>query len=206
MNKSLLLGCVLIASSLSSQAALILIIDVTDPTAATFTPGPDLPSAASSGWNYTSGFTLLEFFTSAPASPIARDGSGDLTTPNVSPDFSPRGFASASLQSPSGFNIYNYGNRGTVDITTSAPAFSGSMTFDFTPYLASLTFNALGVERGIQGGDFGAIGPVFGNYVIVSSAIPEPSTYIAIAGMFGLAGFIGLRRWKAGKTQLPKVG
>lgn len=187
----------LLLTSTQLPAALVLQIDVTDPSAVVFSAVNNGASAASSGYTSFRGINIISFLTGTPST-----GSGTASSSSLTLDGAPLDdvYYGNFVFSGTNVNVADSGGSSSITIGAGEVPFSGSMTFDFSSIAGFLpTAGALG---DIQGGDSSPIGPVFGQWQAVSvAAIPEPSTYLAIISGVGLAGFIGYRSRKASKAQ-----
>jgi len=176
-----------------AEAQELIVIDITDPAAVTFTTTGAAPSANGGNVPGIDGIDFLQFFTAE----IAGYRSGDLSPSNLAPSQdSSEPYHSWNTDSYSGSNIdlNFYSDQGSSQhFNTTSPAFSGSATVDFTGFTAYLPTN--GATGQISDGNSGdASGPsrpltILGTWKAVS-AVPEPSVSLLV----GLGGVVLLAR------------
>ncbi|GHC07977.1 PEP-CTERM sorting domain-containing protein [Cerasicoccus arenae] len=178
-------------------AALILEIDVSDPSAVVFTAVPNVASANSSGYSAEEGINLIDFFTSAVGVvngnsllPSALSLDGVVMDSFLYGDF---------VFSGDNLNIYAADSSDPISIVAGEIPFSGSVTFNLSGVAGLLPLS--GATGNIQGGDSTPVGSVFGQWQAVGVAvIPEPSTYLMIISAVGLTGFVFYRRRRSTKS------
>lgn len=106
----------------------------------------------------------------------------------------------AAFDNPSmaDFNFYRTGDNTAMSFVTGSLALSGSMTLpaDQGTIQGDFTWSRLrpaGTVGNIYLGWGDNMGPLIGEYQVINSAIPEPSSFAAIAGL-GVLGVAALRR------------
>lgn len=184
-----LLTCLLLP--FASPAAVILVIDISDPSQVTFTAtDANAQNEDDESW-LQEGVSLIGFFQASIADSSLYYFE---TPPNL---WSPgENFAYSTLTSINFFDPFSdtyldlsiFGSGfSTQDFSTSAPALTGSSTADLSDWLPFLP--APGTTGNIYSGDgLSFEGPVIGQY----SVIPEPSA----AGLLACGGFLSLVRAK----------
>lgn len=183
---SSLLACFLLP--LSMPAAVILIIDISDPSHVTFTStNANAQNDDEDSW-LQEGISLIGFFQASVEELYFFDTPSGLQSPGGSFAYSTltgiNFFDPLSPDTYQDLSIFGSGFS-TQDFTTSARALSGSSTADLTDLQASLP--AVGSTGDIYSGDgisFG--GPVIGQYTVV----PEP----AAIGLLACGGMLTLLR------------
>jgi hypothetical protein len=183
---TLLLFAVLLAGA-GVACAQVLIIDVSNPSAVTFTGTGTFASANFNGGTTAafpvrvSGFftsSLTNFDVLATSTTLATTGSNHTLG---------RAFLRVGAGGPTTLLFRQDGNS-QENFSTSNAAFTGTGTFDLSAYSTSLP------GAGATGSIYAADGTtVIGTYLVTTSAIPEPSTYALIFGLAGLAWAIGRR-------------
>lgn len=167
------LAAVLGLGMLSTACAQVLLtVDISDPSAVTFTATGLAPSANDNTVSGTIGFTLLGFLTSADDL-LSTSGLGDLEAPGMTSAYD--AFAALDYAGgvfDPGVDINLWGGSGVQNFSTGAPAFTGTFTIDLTA-IASLLPSA-GHSGTIQVGDGSETGAVIGQYQVV----PEPSAVL----------------------------
>lgn len=182
-----------------SHAAIVLNVDLNTLNQVTISATPGLSSATLSG-DDDIGVYLHNFYPVAGSFLIATLVSGNLTNFENPSDGTPSLFRGGA-GSDTGLNVFSWSSDAAVSFTTGSLAFVGSATWTlsnamYTDMLAGPTGGDLyfpADEIAVLGG-----ATVIGQWSKSASVIPEPSTYIAIAGMFGLGAFIVIRRRKQG--------
>lgn len=181
----------------SSGAAVLLIVDVSDPAAISITATGAAPSANDQGndntWTFD-GVDLLEFFTAdaggdaggslGSASSLKPTGSVNIYNEWLADFFSTDGgdFLDLNL-------YYNDFVPDPQNFDTTQPAFSGSATLDLTDLVALLP--APGTSGLILAGYSDFAGPVIGEWTVVPEV--SPGMQAAVFGL-GAAGLLLLRR------------
>lgn len=183
------LRCIcLFICSIAAAPGQVILVNIADPAAVTFTGTGTFASA-----NYNGGTTaalpvrLQNFFSSAPGN---LDVTATLTTLMTTGANHTLGLA---LLRPgaSGATTLDFRQAGfsQENFSTSSAAFSGTGTFNFSTYGAYLP------AAGTTGNIFAADGAtVIGTYSVVSSAVPEPSAYAALCGLVTLGLSVYRRR------------
>ncbi len=185
--------------STASFAAILLEIDISDPSAVTFTATSNNASSDSSLNASSNGFTIEGFFLSNPTV--------DYIDGNVTGTLSPvtgttQTYAIAGtfdyLSGTETFgpgndlNVTANGNAGSNSqvFSTSSTAFTGTAVMDLSSYVANLPL--AGASGSIYPGY--SLGPaVIGEW----SVVPEPSTYALGAGMLALCALALRQRLRA---------
>lgn len=164
---------------------MVLTVDVSNPAAVVLTAtGANASTSVSS--DVFNGFTLSGFFTANASGAWAGSAlSAGLTGGNASVQYT---LAQVDSDSVLGLFVASDSNE-SMAFSSSATAFSGSAVFDLSS--ASLLLPAGGTSGSLVVWDpaFNAVG--IGTWQI--TPVPEPSSYVAIAG-FGLVGFSAYRR------------
>jgi hypothetical protein len=162
-----------------ANAEILLTIDISNPANVTFSATNGHPDA-DFDLDASIGFTLLGFLTNDEATSF--DSTGTLSASGmIEPYLSlfTLDYAGGLYEPGRDLNLYANADAGTQNFLTTAPAFSGSITFDLSE-IASL-FPSVGTTGTIQAGDGSTVGPVIGSYEVV----PEPAACILVgaAGM-----------------------
>jgi hypothetical protein len=196
-----------------SSAQVVLTIDWSNPSAVKFTATGNNSAINYPGgttWSFVEGVALLGFFTT-PVNVQDLDGGVATTTSNLT-DGANNATATSTFDRLSSWNDLNPsfypnngngsdltlwndpGNTGMTFFTTSS-AFYGEAIFDLSGYpgFTSL-FPALNATGNV--GIWNANGTLGTWQVVGAAAIPEPSTYAALAGL-GALGLAMLRRRRA---------
>lgn len=192
-----------------SNAQVVMTIDWSDLSAVKFTAtgnssAIDYPDETN--WAFVEGVALLSFFTSsvnvqdidggAAISSTLTDSANNPTATSVFDRLSSWNDSDPNLYPNlgNGFDLTLWNDPGSIDMnfTTGSAAFNGEAIFDLSGY-SSFTnlfpaLNATG-NVGIWNGN-GTLGTW---QVVGVAAVPEPSTYAALAGLVVL-GFVALRR------------
>ncbi len=182
-----------ISLSKRSEAAVVLQIDVSDPSAVVIKATPGLSLTTSNLRRALDGITIENFFTSAVNYPASSNSSGDLIdTLGIVNQGGFSGFGTFEYSNNDGafgsandLSVFRNGGDGTPDqiFTTGTRAFTGSETFDFSSTASAIP--ASGTTGDVITGYFNSgtpdHGEVIGQWVVV---IPEPSS--ALLGALGL--------------------
>jgi hypothetical protein len=160
-------------------------VDDSIPSAVTFTATRAFASANDSTISSSDGVDLLTFFASDVGSGPFGLGTGDLA-PSVSGlMYNTWSGDKHSSSSYLDLNLYQTRGSATQVFTTSAPAFAGSFTADFSS--VSFALPSPGSTGNIMTGWAGHPGVVIGTYMVV----PEPShvgaTMAAGLALFGIS-------------------
>jgi len=175
--------CVLSAMAVfcaASQAATVLLVDVTDPSAVKFTATSANADADSNDVPQAAGIDLLRFFTGAVSTSVLYMSSSSLT---------PRGgvaYSNAEYDDYSGsavdLNLISSSLTSVQDFSTTAPAFTGEAYLDLSAFAAFLP--TVGTSGNIL---VGANMETYGTQIGQWQAVPEPQTYALVAvGLVGL--------------------
>jgi hypothetical protein len=185
----LLLAGLLTAASASAQV--LLTVDVRNPAAVVISATGAFPNAENSAYTVWEGVMLKSFFTvgspfsTLPAEPYTLRAAG-ATTPYSS-------FFSDNYSGPSiDLGIFG-GVASTTEMqlfSTSAPAFTGAMTGDFSGRPLPAAGYIGNILIGYYNSGAATPGPFIGTYQV----IPEPAHYGLIAGLAGLVSLLWLRR------------
>lgn len=174
-----------------SSAQVVLEIDWSNLSAVKFTAtvNPSM-NAYTGGYKYNDGIALLNFF---PSDVVTQD-IGSLVSSNLYDSSNSTAFFDILSSwndgvpntSP-GRDLTLWSNPGTttLDFSTSSPAFNGVAIFDLSAY-SSFTnlFPALNATGDVVVWNGTA---TLGTWQVVGAAVPEPSTYAALAGLGALA-------------------
>jgi len=214
MKFSLRLLCVLTLASLfagKSFAQVVMTVDWSNRSAVKFTAtGANSAINYSNAWTFVEGVALLNFFT-APVN--VQDLDNGTTGASTLTDSANNAGATSTFNRLSSWNdanpnLYPNGGNGSdltlwndpgstkMTFTTAGAAFYGEAVFDLSNYAGFTSlFPALGATGnvGIWNGN-GTLGTW--EVVGAQSAVPEPSTYAALAGIGALV-LVVLRRRRA---------
>lgn len=173
----------------ASPAAVILVIDVSDPSQVTFTAtNANAENNDDESW-LQEGISLIGFFQSSVADPSLYDFDAPSNLWSPGGNFAYTTLVSINFTDPFSLTYLDLSIFGsgfsTQDFSTSAPALTGSATADLSAWLAFLP--AAGTTGDINSGDGVSFeGPVIGQYAVV----PEPST----TGLLVCSGLLCLAR------------
>lgn len=171
----------------TSQAAVVLIVDITDPSAVTITATTNFSAINDSTSQDGNGIVLKGLFSSGSGS--GSFTSGDLAAPGgVAYNFSANGFNSTVTDLD--LNLFSQDKSNTQSFVDSAAAFTGSLTIN----LDSEDLSGVGSSGDVLVGDGepgGGSGLVIGTYQI----IPEPSMVSLL--IMGLGTLCIVRRRRA---------
>ena len=191
------LGSLLALSVLASSglpAAVVLTVDISDPTNVTLSATGNSPLLDNSSFTTYDGITLLSFFRSA------QSGSVNATSSTLTPNGTSQAYTSvfADNMSTSGgdrvdLNLYADGGTEAQNMSTLVSAFTGSAVVDMSGFSGALPVNgSIGtIHLSFYDSGVGTPGPAIGDYQV----IPEPSTWAWFAGLATLA-LVGWRRRK----------
>lgn len=177
----------------SALAAVVLTIDISNPSAVVFTTvGNNSQSAGDLFVNYNGGISLLGFFTANESIPsnLPVTLTGNWTALGTSAAFTEMVtfvYGDPAVVSGIDLSIYNVDANGDDDqnfLTTAAP-FTGSAIADLSAFT---NLPALGTTGNVNMGFMSSQGGVLGQWQIV----PEPS--VALAAAIGMMGFLRRRR------------
>lgn len=185
---SSLAGLFLLAAP--AQAFTVLVIDISNPAAVTFTSTGSVSLVDSSLNMSLGGFSIQNFFATA----VWAD---EIATGNLHPTGSPyvySGLGTFDYEGGTGFfgssndlSIYSNGGASTTELSqvfsTDSSAFNGVMTVNFSEFASSLPAagTAGNVRAGYLIGELGHTG-IVGEYIVV----PEPSA-VLLGGLGALA-------------------
>jgi len=165
------LAVVAMAFTARSMGDVLLEINDSNPNAVTITATGNFSSINATGISDGHGVDLLEFFTSvAPRGGF--DYSGSLA-PNSVPESYDTLYVNDDSGTPSDADIFNYNGAGyyAQNFSTTAPAFTGTATVDFSSVASLLPPG--GDSGNILDGNSVSSEGVIGTWYVV----PEPSTY-----------------------------
>lgn len=191
------LRCIcLLLCTIVAVPAQVMLVNIAVPAAVTFSGTGTFASA-----NYNGGAAaafpvrLQNFFSSAPGNIDVTATSTTLMTTGANHTLG-LAFLRTGATGATTLDFRQSGNS-QENFSTSSSAFSGTGTFNFSAYGAYLP------TAGASGNILAADGAtVIGTYSVVSSAVPEPSTYAAVCGVVAL----GLGIWRRRRaTQRPAV-
>jgi hypothetical protein len=183
-------GGLLLATASSAPAVVLLVVDITDPTAVTITATGAPAEMPDSSTLTFDGATLLDFFTEEVG-----DGgvllSGDLTANGVTAPYD-EAFFDAVFGSVVDLNLYTFDGGELQSFTTTEPAFTGSATLlvDFTGF--EFLLPAPGTTGDLMAGWSLTAGEIIGDWTVVPEVTPW-----AQAGVMGLA-VLGVAWWRRG--------
>lgn len=186
-------------ASAQADSTFLLTIDDTDPSAVVITATGLAPERDDSSTSTYDGVDLLQFFIADVTSAAKGALVGNLApVDTLGPLFSYyRWDADHASGSYVDLNLYGHSNvTETQDFSTSAPAFTGSDTIDFSTFAGALP--AIGTHGDILAGWSSNQGQVIGSWTVV----PEPSA-VGLCCL-GLAGLAVWRRSAARVRQVAK--
>lgn len=165
--------------STSLKAEILLTVDVSNPNSVVFTATNGAPNTSVDVDAFV-GFSLLGFLNTDALEVF--DGNGNLAANGMTDSyltFFSLDYATGPSSPGKDVNLFANLDAGTQNFVTSAPAFSGSITFDLSSI--SLLLPTIGTTGSIQVGDGITVGPVIGTYEVV----PEPAAcfLLGAAGM-----------------------
>jgi len=193
MKLKLLAPALFLLAAAASQGALVLTINIANPSAVVITGVANNSLVAKDlGVNFLGGISLRSFFTAdesiAEASPLSITGSwkaiGAIASFNEMVTFA---FDNAAVVPGVDLSIYNGAAPNSDDqnfVTTAAP-FTGSSTVNMSAFTH---LPAVGATGNVNSGFLASQGGVIGTWVV----IPEPST--ALLGLLGTVGLLRRRR------------
>lgn len=177
MKQILTLLATLLLGVQGAFAAVVLHVDISDPSAVVITATGNPASFTGTAGAFENGVQLWEFFSSTNSAFVF--GSGDLTVGAYS---TTARFDDVYKDTDRALVLYDYNGTQPLAFSSSFPAFSGSAVFDLSSYAAQLP--TVGTTGNVLTWDEEGI---IGQYVVV----PEPS--LALLGVAGLAA-LGLTR------------
>jgi PEP-CTERM motif len=194
MKKSLLTALVGLGFSLLSvgaaQAQILLTVDISNPSAVTFTATGAAPAISANVGSYANGIDLLTFFIDdAGISNTFSDPFSTLTTADASTgpaltDAAVDNFSPLSVD----LSIFKFNSGAGMTFTKGQPAFLGTLT---------LNLSAEPIPAGLATGNILAGYSQGGPQVVIGQweVVPEPSTWALFLGGLGLLAFLrrGLR-------------
>lgn len=182
-----------VVCALSLHGAIVLIVDVSNPNAVTFT---STTSFATSGTVFapsdsSDGVDLLGFF----KSDVGVLPSGTFLSSSLTPSGTSGAFNNWSPDNQSGstrdLNLWNsVGGAGSMQFDSSVRAFTGQASINMALLGYTSFLPSAGASGNILNG-YSAIND--GNTIGQWSVVPEPQTYAMLAGL-GLVGFATVRR------------
>jgi len=197
----------LLFQTLSGTAFTLLIIDISDPSAVTFTATTNVSEATSSLQIAYDGLTLEDFFESAVIIPNTTALSNDDYTPGLRPSQSPNasgglpnlysGIQTADLDANGALGLgndlalYSNGSSGlpnTQIFISGQRAFSGESAFNMSSFALPTAGTTGNILSGYLSPATTGHGLIIGQYIVV----PEPST--SIIGAIVCSGFLIRRR------------
>jgi hypothetical protein len=197
---SLALGLVLSAPAFAGMPTFNLVINVTDPSAVTFTAtSENAYGTASIAVNFTGGITLENFF---PFNQSITVGDPAVLVGNLTPSGTSTAYNefvtfnydanTGTVESGDDLSVYNVDapNVDTQDFVSGATAFTGFSTVDLTGY----TLPTEGTWGAINIGYKADHGGTIGYWTVVTTQVPEASTYSLFAGALALAWVVARRR------------
>lgn len=152
----------------TARAALILTINATNPSAAKFTATAGLSAANSSGQGFS--IVLLDFFPVVSTSNLA-----DFFSGNLRPAESSASYTIGTAQNQTSIFRMSAGNLPHTFVLAQV-ALTGQSTFNFSSLPALRGGNFVGDIR-IFNDNGSDTGVTIGQYNLVVSAVPEPSSY-----------------------------
>lgn len=191
MKLKLLAPALFLLAAASSQGALVLTINIANPSAVVITGVAN--NSAINGTlkvNFDGGISLLSFFTANENLTTARTLSGNWKAAGAAAAYNEMvtfAFGNSAVVPGVDLSIYNLGAPVTdfQTLTTSAPPFTGSSTVN----LSGLTrLPAVGATGNVNLGFLASHGGTIGTWVVV----PEPST--ALLGLLGTFTLLRRRR------------
>ncbi|WP_367872844.1 PEP-CTERM sorting domain-containing protein [Luteolibacter sp. Populi] len=182
-------------TAISAQAATVLVVDISNPAAVTFTSTPNFSQTNSSLNIGTAGFTIRNFLASPASIPSSTLGLGNLSPTGSTFVYS--GMATFSYEANDGnftsandLSVFsNGGGPGAASqvFSTGTRAFNGVLTIDLSAYVSSLP--AAGVTGDVISGYFlsgtADHGETVGQFVV----IPEPGSVLLGGLGFLILGF-----------------
>ena len=179
------LGFLFLAGSPVSRAAVILRIDISDPTQVVFTATGAFAQNDDEETDLAAGLTLVDFFSSEPDDVQAYFDPADLWSPEGW--FAYEGVLNTSFSSMLGpytdLNLFGSGYS-TQGFSTSQAALTGSAVVDLSEWIALIRLGS----GNVYAGDGFNSGPIIGQYEV----IPEPTVLSAVAA--GMALLLAARR------------
>ncbi|MEL6951778.1 MAG: VPLPA-CTERM sorting domain-containing protein [Pseudomonadota bacterium] len=171
----------LVASMGAASSATLLTVDVSDPSAVTFT-GTGAAADVATSVDAFVGISLLDFYSSVPTG-FAVAGSSTLTA-GTNADLLDGEFRAGSA-------VNFLGSLVVLNFTTTDAAFSGTFTVDYTANASFLP--SVGTTGSIVTGDnlFQAFGDPFGEWAVIAP-VPLPAGFPLLA--LGLGALYGLKR------------
>ena len=167
--------------ALPAKAAVLLTVDVSDPSMVTFT-ATGAASEADAATDSVEGFSLLDFFTSTRSLGIGTI-TGTLTS--VQGDAPVTNASAFSLNTA--LNLYDGFDTGSFVFEAGETAFSGSVTLDLSAF-ADLLPAAGSMGRIAIGSSFrtGPFGSGFGDYLVVNTVPLPAAAPLMVLGLIGL--------------------
>ncbi|MFN0066517.1 MAG: hypothetical protein ACKVYV_02675 [Limisphaerales bacterium] len=177
------------------HAAVLIQVDVSNPANVTFTATGAAAGVDDASTFTYDGATLLGFFPAAADPGLDLDVGGNLT-PNGTTQRYDASFPDDVSGSSVDLNLRAFSGLDDQAFSTSAPAFTGVGTVDFTSLAGPLP--EPGMTGQIMAGWSGEPGQVIGEWAVVPEVAP-----VAQAGVMGLAvlGFVAIRRGRAARRR-----